>query len=336
MVVGKPDAERSDEQVIGQMLDGYMATQALHVTAKLGIIDVLRQGPRRAKEIARDVGAHEPSMRRFLGFLTALHLVAEDDEGKFTATAMGELLHPDHPRSIQRWALLLGAPLIWRPWGELYETVMTGQPAFDRVYGESFFGYLEHSPDDAAVFNAAMSSDIGRNSVILDAYDFSDVANIIDVGGCQGGLLQSILERYPRARGVLFDLPFVVADAREFKDSEVANRCELVGGDMFHSVPAGGDAYLLKRIIHDWSDGEAIQILRNCRAAMGNQGKVLLVEQIVQPSEMSPVSDLMMLVLVTGRERTEDEFRALYAAAGFKLTEVTPAGGYSVIEGVPL
>ena len=332
MTTATPDPDAMLHHDVMRLLGGYEVSQALHVAAKLGLGDVLRDGPKTSTDIARSLGADQPSLLRFLRFLSAQDILTEDDQGAFATTAMGALLRSDHPHSIHRWAALLGAPIIWLPWGELYETVMTGQPAFDRVYGEPYFRYLEHSPEDAALFNAAMSDD--RSLPVLEAYDFSGCRQIVDVAGGQGVLLQAILERNPQARGILYDLPFVVDASHELKASAVASRCAFISGDMFQSIPAGGDAYILKRIIHDWSDPEAITILLNCRLAMRSHGKILLVEKIVQDGETSPASDLMMLVLVTGRERTEHEFRALFTAAGLTLSRVISAGDYSVIEGV--
>jgi len=326
--------ERQPVEVVSQLLDGFQASQAIHVAAKLGLLDILGEGAQTSEGIARDIGAHEPSLRRLLKFLVTLNIVVEVRDGAFAATTRGEVLRADHPQSVRSWALLLGAPLVWKPWGDLYATIMTGQPAFERVFGEPYFEYLEHNPDDAAIFNAAMGSDAGSVPAILDAYDFNHAGLIVDVGGGQGELLWAILQRYPRPRGVLFDLPSVVAKASHPDDPTISRRCSILGGDMFESVSAGGDIYVLKRIIHDWNDMEATRILRNCQEAMTDGATVLLVEQIVQPTEGVPASDMMMLTLVTGRERTEEEFGALYAAAGLRLTRVTPAGGYSIIEGV--
>lgn len=260
-----------------------------------------------------------------------------DADGRYAATAMGDLLRADHPSSERPWALLLGDACIWQPWGNLYEAVMSGQPAFEHVYGEPYFMYLGHHPQEAATFNAAMTSDDTSLSAILDAYDFSGFETIVDIGGGHGALMRNILERAPKANGILFDLPSVVAEADQLDDPAMAGRCQRIGGDMFQAVPTGGDAVILKRIVHDWSDAEAIQILRNCRQAMSDHGKILLVESIRQAdgqADPSTKTDLMMLVLVSGRERTEDEFRALYAASGFTLSRVVSAGRYSVIEGV--
>jgi hypothetical protein len=324
--------------IMGQMLTGFQVTQALHVAAKLGIVDHLADGPRSSHELANAVGAHEPSLRRVLGFLVTTGVLMFDKHGLFTATELGQLLRADHPQSERPWALLLGSPFIWRPWGELHGAVMSGRPAFEMVFGEPFFNYLGRSQQDNELFNAAMTSDSSTIPEILEVYDFSHLDRIVDVGGGQGSLLVGLLAQYPQATGVVYDLPSVIADAPKIEDPDVARRCEFVGGDMFASVPTGGDAYILKRIVHDWSDEEAITILRNCRQAMSDNGRVLLIETIRQPSSQhdpATAVDLMMLVLVTGRERTEEEFRTIYKQAGFRLSKVQRAGRRSIIEGVP-
>lgn len=322
-----------------QMAWGFRISQALYVTAKLGISDVLGDGSKTASEIAAAVGAHEPSLRRLLRALLTIDILAVDRQGRFAATERDKLLQTDHPLSMRSSALFAGASFIWQPWGAMEETIMTGIPAFNQRFGESFFAYIEQRPDAAMVFNAAMThSTAGYLASILAAYDFSRFTKIVDVGGREGSLLQRILEQYPHATGVLYDLPSIVRTAYAIKDSAVAARCDLISGDMFQSVPVDGDAYILKWIIHDWSDPEAIQILRNCRAAMSAQGKVILVEFVIQPTagpDEAKWLDLDMLVLLTGRERTAQEFRDLYAAAGLILTHVIPAGKFSIIEGVP-
>ena len=187
-----------------------------------------------------------------------------------------------------------------------------------------------------AALNTSTSSQLAD---ILEAYDFAGITRIVDVGGGQGALLRGILERYLGARGVLCEMPSVAAEARDLRGSAVEARCEFAGGDMFQSVPLGGQVYILKRIIHDWSDAEAIQILRNCRQAISDIGRIILVERIIGPSNQpdpAKWSDLTMLVMLTGRERSEPEYRGLYEAAGFKLTRVIPAGEFSIIEGAPV
>ena len=322
-----------------QMAWGFRVSQALYVTAKLGISDVLGDGSKTASEIAEAVGAHEPSLRRLLRALLTIDILVVDSQERFAATERGKLLQTDHPLSMRSSALLAGAAFIWQPWGAIEQTILTGLPAFHQHFGENFFEYMGQRPEAATVFNAAMThATTGDLAAILAAYDFSSFTKIVDVGGGQGALLQCLLEQYPHATGILYDLPAILQTADALKASAVAARCALVGGDMFQAVPADGDAYLLKWIIHDWRDPEAIQILRNCHQAMRAQGKVILVECVINPAagpDEAKWLDLDMLVLLTGRERTEQEFRDLYAAAGFRLTRVIPAGKFSIIEGVP-
>ena len=323
---------------LAQMVWGSMLTQALHVTARLGVVDVLRDGPKTAGEVAAATHAHPAAVARLLRFLTAVDVLAEDGDGRFSATALGDLLRSDHPQSARALAMMYGSPFCWRAWGDLYETVKRGGPAFDRVHGESFFDHFGHDADDAAIFNAAMTSlSTVDLPVVLDAYDFSGFAKIVDIGGGHGALLRGILERCPNATGVLADVPSVLATSA-LAGSVVGGRCEAVATDMFASVPAGGDAYVLKRILHDWSDAESSRILRNCRRAIAPHGKLLVMDAVVMPSNRPDPAkwmDLNMMVLLTGRERTEREFAELYASAGFRLTRVIPAGRLSIVEGAP-
>jgi hypothetical protein len=336
----KVAAPRADGGALSQLIWGFTVSQAVYVTAKLGIVDALRERPKTAREVAEAVGAHEPSLLRLLRALTTVDILVEDGHQRFTATPTGELLRSDHPHSVRAIALGQGGPLVWRPWGELCAAIQTGKPTFDQVHGESFFDYLCHQPEQAALFDAAMTSiSSSEVPVILAAYDFTSLTKIVDVGGGQGALMRGILEWYPQATGVLFDLLPVVAEAQVLKNSAVAARCTFIGGDMFRSIPLGGDAYILRSILHDWSDAEAIQILRNCRQAIADQGKLLVIELLVTPSNQPDFAkwlDLHMLVLLTGRERIEAEFRELFAAAGFQLTRIIPLGGRAIIEGVPM
>lgn len=324
-----PDpAERLEE-----LLEGFQVTQALYVAAKLNLADALRDGPKTAAELASSVGAHALSLLRLMRYLVRVGVLAEVDGDRFALTPLGEPLRSDHPDSLQSLAVLYGSPLIWRPFGELYEAVATGDRAFERAFGQPFFAYVDRHEDDAAVYNAVMSA--GLPLELLDVYDFSSFHTIVDVAGGQGAFLQAILERSPQAHGVLYDQPSVVEHASVSPNADVMARFEAVAGDMFASVPTGGDAYLLKRIIHDWSDEEAIQILRNCRQTMNAGGKVLLIEQVLHPghySEFATAEDVQMMVLVSGRERTEEEYRALFAAADLQLTRVVSSGPRSILE----
>jgi hypothetical protein len=235
---------------------------------------------------------------------------------------------------------MYAAPFFWNAWGRLYDTVKTGTPGFDLAHGEPIFAYLARRPEDAAIFNSAMTSATAADTpTILSAYDFSQFKKIVDVGGGHGALLRAILERHPTATGVLSDQPAVLAGATALQASAVGSRCELIAADMFRSVPAGGDAYILKRVLHDWSDAESVQILNACRRAIAADGRILVMDWIVKPpNQPDPAKwmDLNMLALLTGRERTEQEFRALFAQAGFRLTRTVPTARLGIVEGEPV
>lgn len=323
-----------------EMIWGHAVSQALYVTAKLSIVDQLRDAPKSSHELANAVGAHEPSLRRLLRALTTIDILREDAAGRFSATAVGERLGSDHPQSERAMAILMGSPMVWQSWGDLHASIMSGTPAFDQVFGESFFAYLGHAPQDGAIFNTAMTRGSGNDVPnILAAYDFSRYTRIVDVGGGEGALLRSILERYPHMTGIVCDLPSVVAAAHELRSSPVADRCEFVGMDMFQSVPAGGDVYILKSILHDWNDEQVLKLLQNCREAIAEHGKLLHIGTVLKPSNQADFGkwlDLTMLVLLPGRERTASELQTLYATAGFQLTRVIPTDGPTIVEGSPV
>jgi hypothetical protein len=246
------------------------------------------------------------------------------------------------PGSVRDYAVLVGEPMVWRSWGGILHSLRTGKPAFDHTFGAPLFEYLAAHPEEARVFDAAMTGrSAAENAAVLAAYDFSGAGTVVDVGGGQGALLAAILEANPRTRGVLFDRPHVVAAARPRLEAAglAPGRFDLVEGDFFGAVPAGGDIYVLKRIIHDWDDGRARSILRNCRAALSEAGRLLLVELVVPPGNEpsdAKLLDLLMLVYAGGRERTEAEYRDLLASAGFELARVVPtASNVSLVEAVP-
>jgi hypothetical protein len=329
---------------LGQMthlIYGYMTSQAIAVAAKLGIADLLKEEPKTAEQLTSDTKAHTASLNRLLRMLTSVGIFAEDADGRFRQTPLSEFLRDDNPRSV-RGVAICGSELWWRPWGELHETVMSGQPAFHRIHDASLFDYLSKRPGEAAIFDAAMTS---RSAIdlpaVLGAYDFSRFQRIVDVGGGHGALLHGILSVNPKLRGILADQPAVVAGAAAtLRTGSVADRCEVVGADFFVSVPEGADAYIMKRIIHDWSDEDSLKILRNCRRAILPHGKLLLIEEVLKPAnEPDPgkLMDLNMLVLLGGQERTEAEFAALLRQADFSLTRVIPtAGAMSIIESQPV
>jgi hypothetical protein len=336
----QPPANRPPEAIVAQMLDGFKVTAAIYTASKLSIFDALRDRPLTAQDLAAQAGAHAPSLQRLLRYLTSIGLLIEDDQQRFTATPLGDVLRSDHPKTVRPWALMSGSPTFWRSWGDMHATVVTGKPAFNRLYGEGHFDYLSQHPADAAIFNAGMTNGTTRAlPAILDAYDYTRFKKIVDVAGGHGALLRGILERAPNSAGVLYEMPAVAAEARELRGSPVETRCEFIGGNMFESIPAGGDLYFMKWIMHDWNDEAALQILKNVRQAMLSHGRLIVVDRIVKPSNQpdpAKLADLMMLVMLTGRERTEPEFRDLYRAGGFNLTRVIPAGDFALIEGMPV
>jgi len=312
---------------------GIIAAQAIYVAAKLGIADLLASGPKTIAELGSESGAHPRTLESLLRALSALEMFAPTSDGCFRNTPLSEVLRSDHPQSQRDGALFLPAPFLWRPLGELYESVRTGEPAFRRIFGQPFFEYLAAHPADAAVFNSAMTQGIAWTTpALLAAYDFSRFEQLVDVGGGEGALLRDILAATPRLQGILFDLPQVVARASEILSGDIAARCQIVGGNFFDSVPKGADAYLLKGVVHDWPDDDAARILRNTRRAIRPDGTLLLIEGIVGSTGRPPgLMELLMLV-IGGRERSEAELRSLLASADFSLTNIISTATSSLIE----
>lgn len=324
-----------------RLVDGYQVSQALHVAATLGIADLLKDGPRTSDDLAAATETHPRTLYRLLRALASVGVFHEEDDRRFALTPLGDCLRSDAPEPVGGWAAFIGRPYFWQAWGHLLHSVKTGENAFRHVHGTSNWEYRAHRPEEGAIFDRAMTANSRRSiQSVLTAYDFARVRRIVDIGGGQGALLAAILTRYPSARGVLFDQPQVVESAGQIvRDAGVADRCEVVGGDFFTVVPAGGDAYVLRSILHDWEDAEATAILQTCRRAIAAQGRRLVIEWVIAPPNEgcdAKFTDLNMLVSPGGQERTREEYGALFAAAGFRLTEVFPTStGHAVIEGVP-
>ncbi len=322
-----------------QMMTGYWISQSIYVAAKLGIADHLMDGPRTSEELAAACQAHAPSLYRLLRGLASVGVFTEVDAGRFALTPTAEWLRTDHPDSMRALAIMYGEEQ-YQAWGGLLASIQTGAPAFDRRFGASYFHYLAEHPEPAATFNAAMtgwSAQVAR--AVVEAYDFSACATVVDVGGGHGTLLAAILTANPHLRGILVDLPHVAASATAFLGAAgVADRCQIIAGDFFEALPSGGDAYILAQILHDWDDERSFTILQNCRSAMAPAGRILIVELVIPPGNepsLGKLLDLHMLVLLTGRERTEVEYRDLLAAAGFRLTRIIPtSSGASIVEAV--
>jgi O-methyltransferase len=308
----------------------YWGSHAVSVAATLGIADLLRDGPKSCAELAQATRTHASSLYRVMRALACIGVFAESDDGRFSLNPAAECLQAKAPGSIRDAAIMLGQEWHWRAWGDVLHSVRTGQCAFEHVFGMELFEYFEQHPAAAAIFNDAMTSLTSQQQdAVVSSYNFSGISKIVDVGGGHGTLLASILKAHPGMSGILFDLPSVVAGARQrIQTDGLIGRCEVVGGDFFQSVPEGGDGYLLKQILHDWDDDHAVAILKNCRPGIGQTGKLLVVEMVIPPGNapsMAKLLDLLMLVWTHGgRERTEAEYRALFAAAGFALARNVP------------
>ncbi|TIV98937.1 MAG: methyltransferase [Mesorhizobium sp.] len=324
------------------MAAGGWIGQSVHVAAKLGIADVLESGPKTPREIATTTGSHPEALHRLLRTLASLGIFAEDEEGRFGLTAIADGLRSQAPVSLRAFAIMLGEEMLWRPWGDLHHAVQTGEAAFAHVFGDGLYDYLEAHPAAAAIFDAAITDRARQeNKAVVDAYDWWP-ETIVDVGGGQGSLLTMILAHAPNARGVLFEMPHVADGAKKMIErTGLGSRCAVVNGDFFQSVPTAGDLYLMRRVVHGWSDESATVILRNCRKAMTHHGRLLIVEHVLAQGNApswGKMLDLQQLVLSAGgRERTEKEFAHLLAAAGFKLERViSTSSTASLIEAVPV
>lgn len=334
-------SEPSPQEQLARLAGGYWHTQAIYVAAKLGIADSLKDGPRSADELAALVGAHPRALYRLLRALASLGVFGEDDRGRFALTPMAECLRRDVPGSVRALCIMRGE---WQyeAWGQLLHSVRTGRPGFEKVYGVPMFDFLAAHPEKGKLFDEAMTGIHGsETAAMLDAYDLSGIGVLADVGCGNGEVMTTVLKRYPGMQGVLFDRPAVIERTRaNLEAAGLAGRWEVRAGDFFESVPAGADAYLLRHVIHDWDDDRSVAVLRNCRAAAGKRGRLLVVEGIVPPGNGPSVSkffDLAMMVLPGGMERTEEEYRRLFEAGGFSLGRVVPTRSWvSVIEGKPI
>ncbi len=340
MTNGNRDVDHSPppEAALYQMMNSHVISRLIYVVAKLGVPDALKNQVMSSEELSETVKAHPASLYRVMRTLAAHGLFTENPKGHFEITATGRLLTTDEPNSQRDLAILMWEPW-WRAgWDGLLESITTGVTAFDRAHGIGLFEYLKRRPEAADLFNRAMISITKKEiNAIISSYDFSGVSTVVDVGGGYGGLMAALLKRHPWMTGILYDLPHVGDTVRSIMKKEgVHDRCTAAEGDFFSSVPSGGDAYILKSVIHDWEDEESLVILKNCKAAMTDKGRLLLIERTVPPGDIpSPgkIMDIVMLVNLGGRERTEEEYRDLLRSSGFTQVRTIPtASGMNIIE----
>ncbi len=324
-------------QQLDQMITGYWVSQAIYAAAKFGIADLLKDGTRTVDELADATSADRDALYRLLRALASVGVFAEESPRRFGLTPLAELLRSDVDGSKRALSLMSGDEQ-FQTWAEIEYSIRTGKTAFEKVFGKPIFEYLGEHPEKARIFDAAMTGIHGRETDdVLGAYDFSGIRMLADIGGGNGLNLISVLQKYPEMKGILFDLPHVVERARErIEAAGVGDRCELIAGDFFESVPEGADAYFLRHIIHDWDDERSLTILRNCHAAMAPAGRLLVVESVIPEGNQPFVGkllDLVMLLIPGGKERSEPEYRSLFGQVGFAISRIVPTGTeLSIIE----
>jgi len=324
-----------------QMMTSMWVSQAIYVAAYLGIADLLKDSPKNINELADKTGTHAPSLYRVIRALASIDIFTEIEPKKFALTQTGHYLRSDVPDSLRSLSIMLSDRWSWQSWGEILQVVKTGETPFPRLYQvDDIQAYFEKNPESSKVFDDAMTNFTQNtiNAPLLDTYDFSRFSKVVDLGGGHGTLIASILKAYPQMKGVLFDLPNVVANASSLLEKEgVAERCEIVAGDFFKSVYSGGDAYVISQIIHSWDDDSCINLLKNIRSAMTERSTLIIINAVIPPNNKPHFNkwlDIELLIAFPGgRERMESEFSYILEAAGLRLTKIIPtASDVSVIE----
>jgi ubiquinone/menaquinone biosynthesis C-methylase UbiE len=331
-------ADASTHQQLDRMITAYWISQAIYAAAKFGIADHLKDGPKTVEQLADATSTDTDALYRLLRALASVGIFTEVQSRRFSLTPLAEPLRSDVAGSKRALALMSGDEQ-FRTWAEIDYSIRTGKIAFDKVYGKPIFDYLGEHPDKARIFDAAMVGIHGRESnAILDAYEFSGIGVVADIGGGNGSQMTEILKKHTKMKGILFDLPHVIERAKErIHAADLVERCKLVSGSFFDSVPEGANAYILRHIIHDWDEEKCVTILRNCHRAMRPESKLLVIESVIPPGN-EPFNgkflDLVMLLIPGGKERTENEYRILFERAGFELTRIVPTGTeVSIVEG---
>jgi SAM-dependent methyltransferase len=337
--LAKRKEENPSPPALFEMATAYWLSQAIYVAAKLGIADLLRDGPQSCVALATSTGSDAPSLFRLMRALSSVGIFAHLGRGRFALSRLAESLQTEIHGSLRAMVITIGE-IHYQACGSLLHSVQTGSPAFNSVFGASLFDYLQQNVGAADTFNQGMANVSSMLAyAVLMAYDFAGISSIVDVGGGQGNLLEKVLQFTPDITGTVFDTALTIERARQGLGNDARRRCSYVIGDFFSSVPQGADAYLLCGVIHDWDDSRAVTILRNCRRAMAEKGRVLIVDMVVPDTDgmsFSKLLDLNMLAMTGGRERTKAEFHALLDAAGYELTRIIPTmAPQSVLEAVP-
>jgi hypothetical protein len=322
-----------------QILNGAHVAGAVSCLAQLGIPDLLENGPKSVEELAGQIGAQRNPLYRLMRATACVGVLAEDRDGRFSQTPMSAALCSQAQPSLRALAIMGGREWHGRGWSHLEYCVKTGKQALDKINGMHVFEFFSKNPEEAQIFDDAMTGLTAIDGpAVADAYSFEGVRTIVDVGGGRGFLLATLLKKNSHLKGTLFEMPHVLEGAKRGALKPFMDRCGLASGDMFSSVPAGADAYIMKHILHDWPDDACIRILKACRQGVNPGGKLLVVDCVIQPgNDFSPAKflDLQMLIFPGGRERTEAQFRELLAASGWKLSRAIPTATQdSIIEGL--
>lgn len=322
-----------------QILVGAHVAGAVTCLAQMGIPDLVENGPKSAEELAQQIGANPEAVYRLLRATACVGVLAEGPDGRFSQTPMSALLCTNARPSLRGLATMSGREWHHRGWSLLERSVRTGKPVVEEIYGMPIFEYFSRNPVEAQIFDDAMTGLSAIDSpAVADAYKFNGIKTIVDVAGGRGVLLATLLERYPHLQGTLYEMPHVLEGAKSGALKPHMDRCTLASGDMFTSVPAGADAYIMKHIIHDWPDEACIRILKACRQGVKPGGKLLVVDCVIHPGtnfDPAKFQDLQMLLFPSGLERTEAQFRELFAASGWKLSRIIPTAAMdSIVEGV--
>jgi hypothetical protein len=309
-------------------ITGAWISQLVYVTAKLKLADLVAQESRTPEELAGLTDTRPEPMARTLRALASIGIFRSDQNGRYELTPLAETLRSDVPGSQWALAIMMGDEH-YQCWGELLYSLQTGKKAFDKLYGQPIFDYLGDNPESAKIFDAAMTSVHGRESLpMAQAYDFSRFESVVDIGGGNGSLLSTILKEHPGVQGIVYDLPGVIARTKEtIAQSGVEERLALQSGNFFKSVPAGADCYLMRHIIHDWTDEECGVILKNCHDAMSDDATLLIGESVIPENDepfFGKLLDLTMLLIPGGKERTAEEYRTLLADNGYEMTQIVP------------
>jgi len=328
---------RQSQQMMRLSL-GFVSSRAIYVAAKLGIADLIGDGAKTAQKLAQEADVDPDALYRIMRLLSGLNIFHQDHENRFSVTSLGDTLRENSAQSLRDHIIFTGEGS-YRTMVNILQGVSTGESVYAETFGKPIFEHLQEDPDMANLFHAGLRSRSNiENAALLEAFDFTGAKKVVDIGGGSGSLISAILSKFEHLEGVLFDRPPAIEAARRDTEGQIP-RYEMVAGDFFEEVPGNADTYILKLVLHDWSDEEAVKILETCRKAVRDDAKVLIIEGLVGPPNKltnSNLTDLIMLVATGGHERTEEEFRAIIQRSGFEYRQAIPtSSSLFILDTVP-